>query len=179
MRYASFVAATAVLFSTGLAMAGTKFQSNVVGNPTDPTVSPKSKFKLAGSGDYQLGLKGITDSMGNPAAVTTGTTPDTEYIMIIKGDAGGVLWDYCIPFNITKEGQAKVKGSASSLLGLVATGTPVGVLGVEVHEPTTAGTAAACTAVLGGAIPGVFLGPPPNPCASGARVGISGVVTGD
>ena len=64
-------------------------------------------------------------------------------------------------------------------MNLVAAGTPVGVLGVEVHETTTPATAAACTAVLTGAIPGVFLGPPPNPCASGARVGISGVVTGN
>ena len=82
MRYASFVAAIAVLFTTGLATAGTKFQSNVVGNVTDPSVGPKSKFKLQGSGAYQLGLKDVTDSLGNPAAITTGTTPDTEYMII-------------------------------------------------------------------------------------------------
>ena len=177
MRYSSLAAAMAVLFTTGLAMAGTKVQGNVVGNATDPSVSPKSKFKMAGDGSYQVGLKGITDSMGNPAAITTGTTPDTEYMIIFKGDAAGVLWEFNVPFNITKDGQAKVKGSAGSLLSLTATGSPIGILGVEIHEPTTPASAAACTAVLTGAIPGVFLPPGPNPCATGARVGISGIVT--
>jgi hypothetical protein len=167
----------AILFSAGLAMAGTKVQGNVVGNTTNPSVSAKSKFKMAGTGDYQVGLKGITDALGNPAAVTTGTTPDTEYIIIFKGDASGIAWEFNVPFNITKEGQAKVKGSAASLLGLTAAGSPIGILGVEIHEPTTPASAAACTAVLTGAIPGVFLPPGANPCATGARVGISGIIT--
>jgi hypothetical protein len=170
-----------LLFSAGLATAGTKVQGNVVpATGGNPSVSAKSKFKMSGAGAYQVGLKGITDAMGNPAAVTTGTTPDTQYFAIIKGDAAGVLWQYNVPFNIEKEGQAKLKGSVA-LITTVAVGTAVGVLGVEVHEPTTALDAAACTAILTDPLlPGVYLpsmAVPTNPCASGARIGLSGVVT--
>lgn len=181
MRYTAFAAAAGLLFSASLATAGTKVQGNVVPATTgNPTVSAKSKFKLAGNGSYQVGLKGITDSNGDPAPVTSGTTPDTQYFAIIKGDAGGVLWEYNIPFNITKEGQAKLKGSVAIITSVPA-GTAVGILGVEVREPTTVGDAAACTAILTNVLlPGVYLpsmAQPTNPCASGARFGIGGIVT--
>lgn len=171
------VAMATVAVSASVAMAGTKVQGNLVGanNGANPTVDGKSKFKFDGKGSYQIGLKGVTDSSGNPAAVTNGSTPDTEYIAVIKGRAAGVDWQFNVPFNITKEGQAKVKGSAGSLLTLTPSGTPIAVLGVEIHEPVPAMDAAACTAVLTGAIPGVALGA--NPCANGAIVGISGIVT--
>jgi hypothetical protein len=181
-RYLSLAVTAGLLLSANLATAGTKVQGNVVPNDslTHPQLSAKSKYKLAGSGDYQVNLKGITDSAGMPAAVTTGTTPDTQYWAILKGDANGVLWQLNVPFNITKAGQAKIKGS-NSLITSVDVGSAVGVLGVEIREPTTAGTAANCTTLMNDPmLPGVFLPGLPfatNPCASGARVGISGVVT--
>ncbi|HSP99397.1 MAG TPA: hypothetical protein VL049_19415 [Candidatus Dormibacteraeota bacterium] len=184
MRCVSLAAAIGLLFSAGLAMAGTKVQGNIVPNDagSDPKLDAKSKFKLAGTGDYKVGLKGITDSVGNPAPVTSGTTPDTQYFLILKGDATGVLWEYNVPFNITKEGQAKVQGSVA-LISAVPAGSAVGVLGIEIHEPTPAMNAADCTTLLTNmALPGVFIPGAPfatNPCASGARVGISGVVTGN
>ena len=185
-RYISLVLAGGLLLSANLATAGTKVQGNVVANVagTDPQLSGKSKYKVAGDGSYQVNMKGITDSMGNPAPVTTGTTPDTQYFAILKGDVNGVLWEYNIPFNIAKAGQAKLKGSIA-LISSVPTGSAVGVLGVEIFEPTTAGTAADCQAVLSGSLlPGVYIfgltsTDATNPCASGARVGISGVLTGE
>ena len=167
----------ALAMSASAALAGTKVQGNVVGgnNGSDPTLDGKSKFKFDGAGNYQIGLKGVTDSVGNPAAVTTGTTPDTEYVLVLRGKAAGVDWQYNVLFNITKAGQAKVKGSAGSLLTLTPTGSPIGILGLEIHEPVPPADAAACTAILTGAIPGVAIGA--NPCANGAIVGISGIVT--
>jgi len=177
MRYASLATAAALLFSAGVAMAGTKVQGNLVDPDVgNPTVDPKSKFKLSGKGSYQFGLKGITDAGGMPAAITTA---GTEYIAVIKGDAGGgVLWEFNILVPITKAGQAKVKGSVS-LINQVPVGSAVGVLGAEVHEQPTAGTDAACTTIMTDMLlPGVYLGPPGgNPCTSGARVAVSGVVT--
>ena len=184
MRFLSVAAAMAVLFSAGLATAGTKVQGNVVPHDasTNPKVSEKSKFKIGGTGAYQVGLKGITDSTGARAPVTSGTTPDTQYILILKGDAAGVLWQYNIPFNIEKAGQAKIKGTVA-LISSVPPGSSVGVLGVEVREPTTAGSAADCQTILSNpTLPGVFIPGAPfatNPCATGARVGLSGVITGN
>lgn len=181
MRYISLAAAAGLMFSAGLATAGTKVQGNVVpDNAGNPSVSAKSKFKMAGNGSYQVGLKGITDSSGNPAPVTSGSTPDTQYFAIIKGDAGGVLWQYNIPFNITKEGQAKLKGSVAIITSVPA-GTAVGILGVDVREATTVGDAPACAAILANALlPGVYIpsmAQPTNPCASGTRLGLGGIVT--
>lgn len=178
MRYVSLAAAVCLLFSTGMATAGTKVQGNVVDADLGLAGLAKSKFKLDGKGNYQFGLKEMTDSAGNPAAVTT---PGNEYIAVIKGDAAGALWELNIQVPIAKEGQAKVKGSAAALLGLVPVGTPVGVSGAEVHEPPTAPDAAACAANLANGAPfligpGVWLSGP-NPCASGLRIGYSGVVT--
>ena len=175
MRYASFAAAVCLLFSAGMATAGTKVQGNVVDADVGLAGLAKSKFKLDGKGNYQFGLKEMTDSAGNPAAVTT---PGNEYIAIIKGDAAGVLWELNVKVPITKAGQAKVKGSAS-LISSVPVGTAVGVVGAAVHEPPTPANAAACNAVMTDPpFPGVYLGAPgSNPCASGLRIGYSGVVT--
>jgi hypothetical protein len=183
MRRSLSLAVTAgLLLSATMATAGTKVQGNIVPNATgvNPLVSAKSKFKVSGTGDYQAGLKGITDGAGSPAPVTTGTTPDTQYWLILKGDNLGVLWQLNVPFNIDKEGQAKIKGS-NSLITSVPTGSAVGILGVEIREPTSPATAANCTTVMTtGVTPGVFIPGvpfPTNPCASGARLGLSGIVT--
>ena len=108
MRYASLAAAVCLLFSAGMATAGTKIQGNLVDPDVgNPTVDGKSKFKLSGKGSYQFGLKGITDGAGAPAAITTA---GNEYVAVIKGDAGGgILWEYNILVPITKAGQAKAK----------------------------------------------------------------------
>jgi len=178
MRYAS-LAAACLLFSAGMATAGTKVQGNLVDADNGLAGLLKSKFKLDGKGNYQFGLKEMTDSAGDPVAVTT---PGNEYIGIVKGDAAGVLWSLNVIIPIVKEGQAKVKGSAASLLGLVPVGTPVGVLGAQIHEPPTAPNAAACAANLSTGAPGAIVGVwldvyGANPCASGLRIGYSGVVT--
>ena len=179
MRYVSLAAAACLLFSAGMATAGTKVQGNLVDADAGMAGLAKSKFKLDGKGNYQFGLKEMTDSAGAPAAVTT---PGTEYVAVVSGDAQGVTWKLNVLIPIAKAGQAKVKGSAAALLGLVPVGTPVGVLGAEIHEPPTAPNAAACAANIAtgapGAIAGVWLdGFGANPCASGLRIGYSGVVT--
>ena len=181
MRYASLATAAALLFSAGVAMAGTKVQGNIVDVDVvlgdSSGVSAKSKYQLKGDGSYKVQLKGMTDNAGAPAAVTTG--PVDEYIAVISGDAGGgITWNYNIRVPITKEGQAKVQGSVS-LISSVPVGSAVGVLGVKVYEAPTPGTAAACTTVMTDPmLPGVWLDiMGANPCASGDRVGISGVVT--
>ncbi|MFN8641458.1 MAG: hypothetical protein U0802_07310 [Candidatus Binatia bacterium] len=182
MRYRSLAATAGLLLLASAASAGTKVQGNVVANDgaSHPQVSSKSKFKIDGAGNYQVGLKGITITGGMPAPVTTGTTPDTQYWIILKGDNLGVLWQLNVPFNITKEGQAKVKGS-NSLITSVPTGSAVGILGVEIREPTPGGSAAACSAIMNKVVfPGVYIPPgdgPSNPCATGARIGLSGIVT--
>ncbi|MFN8542694.1 MAG: hypothetical protein U0807_00565 [Candidatus Binatia bacterium] len=172
--------AAALLISAAVATAGTQVKGSIVPHNASghPQVSQKSTFGMKGTGDYKVGLKGITDGGGAPAGPTSGSTPDTQYWLVFKGDTVGVVWQYNVPFNIAKAGQAKIQGSAAGLLGLTPTGTATGVLGVEVHAPTTAGDAAACTAVLGGVMPGIYIGATGNPCASGARLGLTGIVTG-
>lgn len=182
MRYRSLAISGMLLFAASAATAGTKVQGNVVPNDaaTHPQVSAKSKFKIDGKGNYQVGLKGMTDGGGSPAPVTSGTTPDTQYWIILKGDNLGVLWQLNVPFNITKDGQAKVKGS-NGLITSVPVGSAVGVLGVEIREPTSPASAADCTTLMNlPGTPGVFIPGAPfptNPCATGARLGLSGIVT--
>ncbi len=181
MRYGSWaLTAAAALLATGVATAGTQVKGTVVANDSsaNPQLSAKSKFGMKGTGDYVVILKGITDGTGNPAPVTSGTTADTQYFLVVRGDVQGTFWQYNIPFNITTAGQAKLKGSVA-LISQVPAGAAVGILGVAIHEPATATDAAACDAILSDPnLPGVYVGITDNPCASGARVGLSGILTG-
>ena len=182
MRHLSLAVTAGLLLSGSVAMAGTKVQGNIVPDTAgvNPLVSEKSKFKMAGSGDYQVGLKGITDGGGAPAPVTNGLTPDTQYWIVIKGDSAGVQWQYNVPFNIEKAGQAKIKGSVG-LISTVPVGSAVGIQGVEIHGPALVGSSADCTTIMNSiALPGVFIPNAPfptNPCASGPRIGVSGILT--
>ncbi len=173
-----------LLLSAGLATAGTQVKGTIVPHDasSNPLLSFKSSFGMKGTGAFSVSLKGMTDSAGSPAPVTTGTTPDAQYWLTVKGDAQGILWQYNVPISITKAGQAKLKGSVA-LISAVPAGSAIGVLGVEVHEPTPAGSAADCQTVMTDpTLPGVFVpGVSPfasNPCATGARLGLTGLVTG-
>lgn len=72
-----FAALAAVPMLAGLvapAVAGTKFQTNIVPSsavspPTNPTLSTAGKVQLDDKGKIQVGVKGVTDGAGSP--VTT------------------------------------------------------------------------------------------------------------
>lgn len=176
--------AAALLFAS-LAAAGTQVKGSIV--PSDPTGNPqlssRSTFGLKGSGAYAVKLKGMTDATGAPVPVTTSTTPDAQYWLIVRGEAVGFSWEYNIPIAVAEPGQATLKG-AVALLAAVPAGNAVGVHGVEVHAPTPdPGSTADCqTLMTDPSLPGVFVGGvsafPANPCASGARLGLTGIMTG-
>ena len=177
MRYASLAAAVGLLFSAGLAMAGTKVQGNLVDPDVgNPTVDAKSKFKLSGKGAYQFGLKGITDAGGMPAAVTT---PGRRVHCDHQGRRGrrrslGVQHPCSHHEGGSGQGEGE-RGADHAGPGRQRRRGP----GRRSHEPPTAGTAAACTTIMTDMLlPGVYLGPSGgNPCTSGARVAVGGVVT--
>ena len=185
MRYFSALSLSiSLLLSASLATAGTAVKGSIVAHDasSNPLLSAKSSYGMKGTGAFTVSLKGMTNSAGNPAPVTTGTTPDTQYWLTVRGDVQGLLWQYNVPFSITKAGQAKLKGTVA-LISAVPAGSAIGVLGVEVHEPTPAGSVADCqTLMTDPTLPGVFVpgvSPfPSNPCAAGARLGLTGILTG-
>ena len=175
-----------VIVCATLATAGTQVKGSIVPHDASahPQVSAKSKFKLKGTGEIKVSLKGMTDAAGAPAPITTGATPDTQYWVAMKIDVQGNTGAYNVPFNVETVGAAKV----AATVGLIslAPGVAVGIQGVEIHEPVPAADVTAvadCTALMNDPmLPGVWiLGVSPtatNPCASGARLGLTGIVAG-
>ena len=185
MRLIGFSLTSALLFSASLAAAGTQVKGSIV--PNDPTGNPqlssKSSFGMKGSGAYVVKLKGMTDATGAPVPVTTATTPDAQYWLTVRGEAVGFSWEYNIPISVVVPGQATLKG-AVALISAVPAGNAIGVHGVEVHAPTPdPGSTADCqTLMTDPSLPGVFVAGvsafPTNPCASGPRLGLTGIMTG-
>jgi len=186
------IAVACLALSAAPALAGTSVKGNVVAGTAgaDPGLANKSKFKIDGKGNYSVKVTGMTDSAGNLVPVSAGTTPDTQYWLVIKGGAPGLAFEYNTPFNPTKTaGDATVKGSLSGLVSLLPADSSIGIFGVEIHEPTAPASQETtdCTTVMT-----VPLIPDPvilqiyiegispyaaNPCASGALVGMSGIST--
>ena len=191
MKQSTLVLAVATsLLAAAPAIAGTSVKGNIVAATagTDPQLLNKSKFKIDGTGAYKVTVKGMTDSGGNLVPVSSGTTPDTQYWLVIKGGGPGLVFEYNTPFNPSKEGQATISGSLAGLVALLPAGTSVGVFGIEIHEPTPAGQETTdCTEVM--TVP--LIADPEilqiyiegisayasNPCAAGALVGMSGIST--
>lgn len=185
MRLIGFPLTGALLLSASLAAAGTQVKGSIV--PNDPTGNPqlssRSGFSMKGSGAYSVKLKGMTDATGAPVPVTTVTTPDAQYWVTVRGEAVGFFWEYNIPISVVEPGQARLKGTVA-LISAVPAGNAIGVHGVEVHAPTPdPGSTADCqTLMTDPGLPGVFVSGvsafPTNPCASGARMGLTGIMTG-
>jgi hypothetical protein len=183
-------AVACLAFSVAPAIAGTSVKANIVPTQaaTNPLLSNKSSFKIDGKGNYQISVKGMTDNLGNLVPVSNGTTPDTQHWVTIHGGVPGLAFQYNAPFNPSKPGEAKIKGSLAGLVALLPAGTSIGIQSVEVHQPTLAGQDTSdCTDVM--TIPLIadpvilqiyIEGVSPylsNPCASGALVGLSGIST--
>lgn len=170
------------------ALAGTKFQTNLVSNdpidpPSNPTISPKSSIKMSDKGSIQVGLAGVTDGAGT-LVTTSGSYNDTfavdgtQYVAIIKlrlPAIEGLFPIVELPIAVDlKGGKGKTKYSAAPLFGFLGAGNgrTVEIQGVEVWGPLGGG-AAACQAILSAPIPVIF---PPDPsCRSGNEIGMSGL----
>lgn len=170
------------------ALAGTKYQTNIVSNspthpPANPTLSPKSAIKLDDKGKIQASLAGVTDGSG--ALVTTsgsfnssGTLDASTYIVILKLHLPAIaglfeVVEFPIPVDL-KNGKGKTKYNVSSLFAFLTppNGRTVEIRGLEVWGPMGAG-AAACDALVSGPLPVIF--PPDMTCRSGDHIGISGL----
>lgn len=177
--------ACGLLLAASGAHAATKVSGSLVAANPDTSVNPhvgaKSTYSFRGKdGKYVFQLRDVTDPGGLPAPITTGATSDTMYLAIVRIEALGTIVNYNIPFNIeARAGRATVKGTAS-LVSLVP-GAAVGISGVAIYGPTPPANAAACDAILFDVgFPGVYLGDlDTNPCAGGAKIGVSGIVAGD
>ncbi len=182
------MAVAALAVSASAALAGTKYQANVVPSsttnpPSNPTLSAKGKVSLKDSGDIKVGIKGVTDGTGAPAESTTAykdsgyTTLDgSEYIYIAKGTfvSLGVSFEAYVPIPV-KKGNGKGSLNLSSQFGLIPAGVGRGVeiTGGEVWGPIGTANLAACQAdVTAGAV--VVL--PDNNCRQGDQIGVAGIV---
>ena len=179
----------AVAFSASAAMAGTKYQANIVPSsatnpPSNPTLTSKGKASLKDDGSIKVGIKGVTDGGGVPAESTTAftdsgnTTLDgSEYIYIVKGRfvSLGVNFEAYVPVPV-KTGNGKGTLNLSSQFGLIPAGAGRGVeiTGGEVWGPIGLANLAACQADV---TAGVSVTPPDNDCRAGAQIGVAGILS--
>jgi hypothetical protein len=168
--------------SASAALAGTKYQANIVpasatNPPSDPTMSAKGKVKLDDKGNVKVGIKGVTDAGGVPAESSfAGPALDgTEYIYIVKGTfvSLGVQFEVDIPIDV-KKGNGKAALSLSSQFALIPMGAGRGVeiTGGEVWGPLGAANVAACQPDV---TAGVSLVPGNTNCRGGTQIGVAGV----
>jgi hypothetical protein len=179
------IVAMAVAVSAAPALAGTKYQTNIVPNdplhpPSNPTLSPKGQIKISDKGSLQVSLAGVTD--GGGALVTSSNTlglDGTEYVAIIKlviPAISGFIPIVEVPVVVElKNGKGKTKLNVASLFGLIPVGfgRSIEFVCTEVWGPL-GGQAAACQAVLTGNPPASLFSPDPA-CRGGSQIGISGV----
>ncbi|MBX3027962.1 hypothetical protein KF840_23965 [bacterium] len=174
------VAAVAVTASA--AMAGTKYQSNVVNAstthpPGNPTVA-SGKVSVQDNGNIKVGVKGVTDGGGAPVDSSTSykdtaTLDGSEYIYIVKLNYTALGVDVEIPVVLTMK---KGGGKGAVSLGGLTSNIPMGVgrslevTGGELWGPLGAGNVPACTAdvTAGFAILS-------SACKGGTRVGVAGI----
>ena len=178
----------AVAVSASAAMAGTKYQANIVPSsatnpPTNPTLSSKGKASLKDTGDIKVGIKGVTDGGGVLANSTTAfkdsgnTTIDgSEYIYIAKGRfvSLGVDFEAYVPVPV-KNGNGKGAVNLASQFGAIPAGVGRGVeiTGGEVWGPLGVATLAACQADV---TAGVSIVLPDNDCRGGTQIGVAGII---
>lgn len=178
----------AVAVSASAAMAGTKYQANVVpasatNPPSNPTISAKGKVSLKDDGSIKIGVKGATDAGGVPAESTTAfkdsgnTTLDgSEYIYIVKGTfvSLGVNFEAYVPVPM-KKGSGKGSLNLSSQFGLIPpmAGRGVEITGGELWGPVGLTGLAACQADV---TAGVAVVLPDNDCRQGTKMGVAGIL---
>ncbi len=174
-----------VAASASVALAGTKYQTNLVPSsatspPTPPTLSSKGQIKMLDTGKVQAKLKSVT--VDGTTFVTTSTSyKDTktldgsEYIVILKANfaALGVPFESAIPVDL-KNGNGVTNLLMSSLFALIppGVGRSIDVEGAEVWGPLGTATLAACQAVVD---TGYDLTPGDTACRQGTEIGVSGI----
>ena len=176
----------AVAVSASAAMAGTKYQANIVPSsatnpPTNPTLTSKGKASLKDDGNIKVGIKGVTDGGGVPAESTTafkdtGLLDGSEYIYIAKGRfvSLGVDFEAYVPVPV-KKGNGKGAVDLSGQLGAIPAGVGRGVeiTGGEVWGPVGLANLAACQADV---TAGVSIVLPDNDCRAGTQIGVAGIL---
>jgi hypothetical protein len=175
----------AVAVSASAAMAGTKYQANIVPSsatnpPTNPTLSSKGKASLKDDGSIKVGVKGVTDAGGLPAESSTslkdtGLLDGSEYIYIAKGRfvSLAVNFEAYVPMAV-KKGSGKGSVNLAAQFGAIPTGVGRGVeiTGGEVWGPLGTATLAACQADV---TAGVSIVLPDNNCRGGTQIGVAGI----
>jgi len=177
--------AAAVALSASAALAGTKYQANIVpasatNPPTNPTLSSKGKAALDDKGNVKVGIKGVTDGAGAPANSSTSlkdtnTLDGTEYFYIAKGTftSLGVTFEVPVPMDV-KKGSGAAKVSLASQFALIPAGAGRGVeiTGGEVWGPLGAANLASCQAEVTAGV--VVAGS--STCRGGTKIGVAGLL---
>ncbi len=176
------IAATTVLATASLALAGTKYQANLVPTSlTAPTLAPKGKVKMKDTGQLKAVLKGVVDASSAPVT----TAPDTKYdpgdstlgfyVVIVKGTfvALAVPFETVIPVGL-KNGNGATALDLSMLFSLIPPGVvrSVDVTGGEVWGPISSAQAPACDAVV---TQGFTVIPNDPSCRDGSKIGVAGI----
>ncbi len=183
-----------LVMSTGAAVAGTKWQTNIVPeSDTDPTLYEKSKISFSDKGKVKATIQGITDNAGmivtTDTSIKNHTITGDEYFVILEGFFPGVsniAFQFNLPFEV-KEGKGRAKFDATGLFGLIPGGAHrasamtsvkvVGPLGVANIDDCQTNLLAGGLAVgnNGGFVVdlgGGFV----NPCDFGDLIGVGGVL---
>jgi hypothetical protein len=190
----ALIAIAVVAASASSAPAGTKYATNLVPNsavdpPANPTLSPKGQMKLSDKGAVSIQLAGVTDGAGllvttstsyNDTKDTTPVLDGTEYVAIIKlvlpAISGFIpIVEVPVPVDL-KAGKGKTKLNAGPLFALLppGSGRTAEIIGTEVWGPLTVAKAAACTALVGSALPASLTSPDPT-CRGTQQIGMSGL----
>jgi hypothetical protein len=176
------MAMAGLAMSAATALAGTKYQANLVNaSATDPPTNPtmaSGKLSLKDTGDIKAKVKGVTD--GGGALVTgstsfkdTGTLDGSEYVAILKMNfiALGVVVEVPVAMSM-KNGGGKGAVALGSLVSMIppGTGRSLEVTGGEVWGPLGGANVAACQAELATGF--ALLS---SLCKGGTKVGVAGV----
>jgi hypothetical protein len=168
--------------SASVALAGTKYQANLVtANASNPPGNPtmeKGKISLKDTADIKAQVKGVTDGGGmlvNSSTTfdDTGNVDGTEYVIILKATftALNLPIERAIPMTMS-DGKGKAKISLAGMLTLLppALGRSVEVTGAEVWGPLGGANVAACQAELT-----LGYAAPPSACRGGTKIGVAGI----
>jgi hypothetical protein len=170
--------------SASTALAGTKYQANLVPSsasspPTNPTMEA-GKLSLKDTADIKAKAKGITDAGGNEVTgstsfADTATLDGSEYVVILKAQFTALAIDIEAPIAMSvKNGGGKGAVSLAGLLGLLppGVGRSIEVTGAEVWGPLGPANVAACQAEVA---VGYVIGALSSTCRGGTRIGVGGI----
>jgi hypothetical protein len=189
-----------LMASASSALAGTKFQGNIVPatTSTSDTLSTKGKLQVKDTGALQASLKGV---LAGGALVNSATEYDpadpnsvdpSHYVVIVSLYVAGipVVAQYNVPVSL-KKGNGATKPDISGLMAILPVGVSrsIGAMGGSVWGPlgTSASDPAylACRSNLNTSIPfppgpdippGVWLPDlGDNPCQLGSMIGLWGI----